>query len=202
MDCPPAWCMASSTGSGRYLSDRPRIQTSFCLPYRVSIPDGSVTPFGIFSLYGAGHKISRPPDRRCGGCRERFYTTNTHKYNLCVQYDLLPFFLLVSQTIAAASLSGFPDDRLPPQNLDTYSTARHGALHPILFSAFLPSCALESTGLRMALVLRKRKHVCRDPGAAFVCFRMICTIIGSERLLHNKKILLHFYWIVATINRN
>ena len=194
--------MASSTGSGHYLSDRPRILTSFCLPYRVSIPDGSVTPFGIFSLYGAGHKISRPPDRRCGGCRERFYTTNTRKYNPCVQYDLLPFFLLVSQTIAAASLSGFPDDRLPPQNLDTYSTARHGALHPILFSAFQPSCALESTGIRMALVLRKRKHVCQDPGAAFVRFRMICTIIGSERLLHNEKILLHFYWIAATINRN
>ena len=32
------------------------------------------------------------------------------------------------------------------QNLDTYSTAQCWALHPVLFSAFQPACALESTG--------------------------------------------------------
>ena len=160
----------NDVGSIRYCSFS-SIQATFCLPHRIKIPDGSATPFGIFSLYGAGHKISHPPDRRCGGCREHFYTTNTRKYNPCVQYDLLPFFLLVSQTIAAASLSGSPDDRLPPQNLDTYSTARHGALHPILFSAFQPSCALESTGIRMALVLRIAEETCLSrPGSCLCVF--------------------------------
>ena len=149
MDCPPAWCMASSTGSGRYLSDRPRIQTSFCLPYRVSIPDGSVTPFGIFSLYGAGHKISRPPDRRCGGCRERFYTTSTRASTTsardiisCSSSDLYLKRLLPLPS-QVSPMTGF---RRRGQNLDTYSTVVCRALHPVLFSAFQPACALESTG--------------------------------------------------------
>ena len=32
------------------------------------------------------------------------------------------------------------------QNLDTYSTGVCRALHPVLFSAFQPACALKSTG--------------------------------------------------------
>lgn len=58
----------NDVGSIRNCSFR-SIQATFCLPHRIKIPDGSATPFGIFSLYGAGRKIPHPSIRRRGGYR-------------------------------------------------------------------------------------------------------------------------------------
>ena len=83
------------------------------------------------------------------GCRERFYTTNTRASTTssrdmisCSSSDLYLKRLLPLPS-KVTPMTGF---RRRGQNLDTYSTAQCRALHPVLFSAFQPACALESTG--------------------------------------------------------
>ena len=94
-------------------------------------------------------KTRQPRSQKGKGCRERFYTTNTRASTTsardmisCSSSDLYLKRLLPLPS-QVSPMTGF---RRRGQNLDTYSTVVCGVLHPVLFSAFQPACALESTG--------------------------------------------------------
>lgn len=98
----------------------------------------------VFSIHKKSQQLDAP--FRIFQLLRPFFRSIISQHRICCVHDrFLQFFWLVSQAISATAFSGCPNDRLSPtqQNLDTYSTVSCGDLHPILFSAFRPSCASE-----------------------------------------------------------
>ena len=111
------------------------------------LPVVKPSSFSYFSSFN--EKRGSPNPGKEKGCRKRFYTTNTRASTTfardmisCSSSDLYLKRLLPLPS-QVSPMTGF---RRRGQNLDTYSTAQCGAFHPVLFSAFQPACALESTG--------------------------------------------------------